>query len=173
MPSIHPSRRRFLGLSLILGLLAHARGRLAAVAKPALDDDPLKALAPYLDTLLPADESPAASALGVDRRLIDKAAGDAGYRRLLVDGCGWLDRAARRLGAADFAALPERRREALVALIADAAPGSAHRIFFETTRWDALFHYYARPESWAGLGYDGPPQPAGFPDHDRPPGSAR
>ncbi len=168
-----PGRRHFLGLSLILGLLAYARGLLGAVAKPALDDRPLKALAPFLDTLIPADESPAATALGVDRRLIDKAAGDASYRRLLAQGCRWLDRAARKLGAADFAALPDGGREAVVALFAAARRGSRPRIFFETTRSDAFFHYYAHSESWAGLGYDGPPQPAGFPDHAAPPGSTR
>ncbi len=170
---MRPNRRRFLGLTLAAGIIAHVRGLLASMVKPSAPGVPaFAALAPYLDTLIPADESPAASALGVDRRLIDKAAGDAGYRRLLAQGCRWLDRAARKLGAADFAALPEGGREAVVALFAAARRGSRPRIFFETTRSDAFFHYYARPESWAGLGYDGPPQPVGFPDHAAPPGGA-
>lgn len=169
------NRRRFLGLTLAAAIFAQVRALLAAASgRPAGGDDRLKALAPYLDTLLPADRwSPSATGLGVDALLAAKAARDAGYRRLLVDGCGRLDRGARRLGGRDFAALPERRREALVTLIAMARPGSAQRIFFETTRSDAFVYYYARPESWAGLGYDGPPQPNGYPDHASPPGRAR
>ncbi len=168
-------RRRFLGISLTLGLLTHARELLASVVKRGgPGDDSFSALAPYLDILIPADRwSPSATELAIDRRLIDRAAGNPGDRRLLAEGCQVLDLAARGLGAADFVSLPEASRERLVTRLAAATAGSPPRIFFETTRTDAVVHYYARPESWAELGYDGPPQPAGFPDHDRPPRGAR
>jgi hypothetical protein len=29
--------------------------------------------------------------------------------------------------------------------------------------------FYAHPRAWPALEYPGPPQPVGFPDHDRPP----
>ncbi len=167
-------RRHFLGISLVLGLTTQARALLASVVKRGRPrDDRVRALAPYLDTLIPADRwSPGASQLAIDRRLVEKAAGTPDYRRLLTRGCQELDLAARKLGTADFASLPEASRERLVTLLAAAAPGSPPRIFFETTRSDAVVHYYAHPESWAALGYNGPPQPAGFPDHDQPPGRA-
>ena len=173
-PAMRPSRRRILGLALAAGLLTRARGLLAAAAGRRTDDSHLRALAPYLDTLLPADRwSPSATGLAIDDRFKEKAARDPGYRRLLVHGCRMLDRVARRLGGSDFAALPESKREALVAFLEVTPPESAPRRFFETTRRDAFLHYYTRPESWAGLGYDGPPQPAGFPDHEAPPKALR
>ncbi len=160
--------------SLVVGAAARSRAFAAAVVRPSRSSAaPFGALAPFLDTLIPADQSPSATALAVDRRLLDRAAREPGYRRRLAAGCRRLDRVARRLGAADFAALDDRRREAVVAVFALARPGTPARVFFETTRSDAFFHYYAREEAWTGLGYDGPPQPAGFPDHANPPSRAR
>ncbi len=156
-------------------MLGLTRGVLAAILnRPAVRPDFSRVLAAFLDTLLPADRwSPSATQLGIGARLIEMVMKDPPRRRGMEQGFRWLDGAARRLGAQDFAALPEDRREALVALMAAAAPGSPQRSFFETTRSDAFFHYYAREEAWSGLGYDGPPQPAGFPDHAGPPGEPR
>lgn len=166
-------RRRSL-LRLVLGLAAlSARGRAAfgALIGPSGQAVyPLTALAPYLDTLIPADgRTGSAGDLGVTERLRDKMRLESGYVRLARRGCRWLDDAARRRGAGDFAALDAAGREAIVVLAAAARKRSLPRVFFERTRGDAMAAYYAEPAVWADIGYDGPPQPRGFPDHARAP----
>ena len=87
----------------------------------------------------------------------------------LQSACGWLDGEARKRGAADFAALDDGAREAIAAEAAAAPKGTLPRLLFDNSWRLATFHYYARPEVWASLGFAGPPQPMGFPDADRPP----
>ena len=54
---------------------------------------------------------------------------------------------------------------------ASTAPsGSTPKRFFDHVRSAAFTEYYARPETWASLGYKGPPQPLGFMDFTQPPG---
>lgn len=72
-----------------------------------------------------------------------------------------------------FAALDEPGREAVVARAAEAPEGSDPRRFFEQTRIVAFFYYYSDAASWPALGYDGPPQPAGFMDYAEPPAPGR
>jgi hypothetical protein len=131
--------------------------------------DPLAALGPWLDTLIPADETPSATVLGVREALIDQARGQRGAAAFLESGCRWLDGEAQQRGAQSFAALDDAAREAIAAAAAAAAPDTLARRFFDNTWRLGLFHYYARPATWASLGYAGPPQPNGFPDPDRPP----
>jgi hypothetical protein len=169
------SRRRFLAATLLGGLLTEARGALGAVIAPRRQPalDPLRSLPAFLDTLLPADgESPAATALAVDRKVLAALAGRP-YRRLLVQGCLWLDREARRRGGTDFAGLGQDARDVIVAFADSRRAGSPPRAFFETVRRAAFTAYYADARSWPDIGYDGPPQPAGFPDHASPPPSRR
>ncbi|MDZ7810314.1 MAG: hypothetical protein U5L11_09370 [Arhodomonas sp.] len=45
------------------------------------------------------------------------------------------------------------------------------RRFFEWSWTEAFTHLYAQPAVWEWLGYSGPPQPRGFPDHHGPPGA--
>jgi hypothetical protein len=151
-------------------LLAPFRA-LGAVVAPGAPPraEPLAALPAWLDTLIPADGSPSATQLDVDAALLADAGQQPVLMRTLAAGCRRLDNEARRLGAAGFAALSEPLREQVAAAAAAAPEGSLPRQFFLTTQYYAFAHYYARPESWPGLGYHGPPQPVGFPDHaDRP-----
>ena len=53
--------------------------------------------------------------------------------------------------------------------MASAPRGAGPRMFFEMLRNYAVRLYYARPESWPSLGFDGPPQLDGFPDFDQSP----
>ena len=163
-------RRSILGFLLFSGAWMQLRRSFASVVKGASrDEDRLRALPSYLDTLIPADRwSPAATAVSVDRRIVEKSRADDAYHRLLTDGCDLLDETARRFAGDEFAAIAEDRRETIVGYLAAAPAGSAPRAFFEATRRDAFRFYYARPESWAALGFDGPPQPTGFPDHAGP-----
>lgn len=125
----------------------------------------------YLDVLIPADETPAASQLGVDREILDKGRKDARYQRVLELGVAWLDRQATEVGGKDFVSLGDSDRVSVVSRAAGAGEDSLENIFFSITHADALLFYYARPEGWQGIpGYHGPPQPLGYMDHHRPPG---
>ena len=170
------SRRCFLLWSITAGLLGQSRRLLAAAVSPTFNDNQFPAaeqsscLEAWCDTLLPADEfSPAASELGVASRVVEHALGNPDYLKLIRAGCHWLDRQARTRGGQSFAALDAPDREHVVRLAEQAAVKSLPRVFFERTRDDAFRFYYAQPESWTMLHYPGPPQPAGFMDHTRPP----
>lgn len=168
------SRRRFLGLSVLGALTLNARGAFGAVIGPGRRArDPLKSLPAFLDTLLPADEvNLSASAVGLSQKVVNGVKSRRG-QRFLGWGCAWLDREARRLGAADFTVLSQPQRDAIVAR-AEAAPHDrGEYIFFDSVRADAFRHYYSDARSWPSVDYDGPPQPAGFPDHASPPISSR
>ena len=162
-------RRRWLQFvaALAAWLRSHAAGA-ALVDQLATAPRELSALGPFLDTLIPADTTPSATQLGIHTRLLASAAAGADAE-LLATGCGWLDAQARFLGKSGFAALGETEREAIVARAAAAPPGALPNVFFQRVRSDSMRHYYSMPASWAGLGFDGPPQPRGFPGHDRPP----
>ncbi|MFO1195560.1 MAG: gluconate 2-dehydrogenase subunit 3 family protein [Burkholderiaceae bacterium] len=122
----------------------------------------------YVDTLIPADETPPGSALGVDRALLAKGV-RRDYARLLELGLAWIDRAALAAHGQRFHLLGEAARDAIVGRAAAADAGSLPRVFFVRTRADAFHHYYGQPASWRDLGaYAGPPQPRGFPDFAAP-----
>jgi hypothetical protein len=156
---------------LAVGLAARLGGALAdhaaEDANPSSED--LAALGPYLDTLLPAGDAPAATAVGVLAHVLTKAGGNVQYQRLLHQGCRWLDGQAVRLGAKDFSAGEPAARERIVAEASVLQRGTLPRRFFERTRADAFEHYYAQQSVWVWLGYPGPPQPRGFPEHNQAP----
>lgn len=159
---IEISRRYFLGLSLLTGLL----GGCGKIFRPP----PPKTTGPgtleaYLDTLIPPDESPGGGELGVAEKILAKAAKNSRYRRLIEAGSDWLDGEARKHGAERFADLSAAQREGVVTLAAAGKAGIQPLVFFHETRDDAFFHYYAHPRSWSALGYAGPPQPRGFMDY--------
>jgi Gluconate 2-dehydrogenase subunit 3 len=124
----------------------------------------------YVDVLIPADETPSASALDVDKQLQTVAKGKPDYQRLLELGLDWLNARAQSSFGANFPDLNEEKREAVVRQAAAAPYNTLPRVFFERTRADALYFYYSRPESWRGIAYyRGPPQPLGFLDYaERP-----
>jgi|PlaIllAssembly_1097288.scaffolds.fasta_scaffold185183_2 hypothetical protein len=164
-------RRFFIGSALVGALCRIAPSFAAAPPLPRLADATLSA---YVDVLIPADETPGATALGVDKQLLAAAAGAPGHRRLLDAGLDWLNARSRARYARPFPELDERGREAIVGEAAAAGFGTLPRVFFERTRAAAFFHYYGRPESWRGMAhYRGPPQPLGFPDHTEPPRTSR
>ncbi len=161
------SRRRFLGLSLGLGLLSVAgflTRRFFASSPPA----ELGTLKAYLDTLIPADEEmPGAVELGIAERMFFGSS--RRYRRLLRKGCDWLDKEAGKYGAKDFSVLSPARREEVVRRAAEGEKDSLPYLFFDLTRDEAFSLYYAEPRVWRALGYFGPPQPLGFMDYTQAP----
>lgn len=154
---------------------------LPAHAEPIIDTTPFALLAPaeatlraYVEVLIPADETPSGTALGVDKQLRVVAKGQRDYERLLDLGLAWLNRQARSNYGRNFPELDESGREAVVARAAAADYMTLPRVFFERTRADAFFHYYGRPESWRGMRhYRGPPQPLGFMDYTQAPRFSR
>lgn len=161
------SRRGFLKWSTVLWALARLFPAGAASQSKPVED---KTLAAWLDTLIPADETPSATQLGVDRMMLDAARNDPDYQVVLRFGRKWLDAQARARGAADFAALDPVAREAVAAQAAAAGKEAAEYYFFQATQHEAFGFYYTQPGSWPGLGYRGPPQPLGYMDYTRKPG---
>lgn len=169
-PVEYISRRAFLwGIVALAGLLPFrgVRGGPTAEHRPSL-----KALGPFLDTLLPEDSTPSATQLGTHSALMEQAHQRRDVARLLELGCGWLDTEARERGATDFAELDEAGREAIVTVAERSPSYSVARAFFNFTQSEAFRYYYAQPAAWSGLGFSGPPQPMGFLDFAKPPADA-
>jgi hypothetical protein len=169
------SRRRRLLLqsfAVALASLPRVAGAAQMHARPAAaaSGQTLQAL---LDTLIPGDETPAASAVGVDRTMLELAGRDAHYDRFLSAGLGWLDSTARAAGASSYVAAGEQQRIAVLQQAERERPDSLARTFFERMRRDAMHLYYSHPAAWPALGYSGPPQPAGFLDFEHPPRARR
>jgi len=162
------ARRQLLQLAVAAGFLRPFDAVAAPILESKPESDPLVGLGAWLDTLIPADAAPSATSLGIDAAIVS-AADDEASKRLLTAGCRWLQQQASARGGAAFAELTDADREAIAHAASIAAPHSLPRVFFDATWSFATTRYYSQPASWASLGYAGPPQPAGFPDHDRPP----
>lgn len=166
----HPwPRRRFLRLLVAFSTFVPASVLLAVPTGKSTRKISIRALGPYLDTLIPEDQAPSATQLGVDKHLIAISRTNPRFARLIALGCEWLDKQGRERGVEDFAALDETMRETMVAGAEQSPAGSLPRSFFTSTHKMAFRQYYAHPDSWPSLGYAGPPQPFGFLDYAQPP----
>lgn len=165
-------RRFFVGSALIWALSRVAHSRAAMPRSSASHAD--ATLAAYVDVLIPADQTPSGTALGVEKQLLAAASERHDYQRLLGWGLDWLNDQAQARYGRSFAESDESSRDAIVAQAAEAAYNTSPRLFFEWTRTKAFFYYYARPESWRGITqYRGPTQPVGFLDYALPPRTQR
>lgn len=165
------TRRFLLKLFAALGVMLVPRITLAEKKETYSRTVSLRALGPFVDTLIPEDTTPSASQLDVDRALIGMARTDSKIAVLLVAGCDWLDNTARKQGKKEFIDLDQTAREEVLKAAEQSPRNNLSKIFFDTIRHHAFRHYYAQPASWQGLGYSGPPQHRGFPDHAEPPKS--
>ncbi|WP_157273664.1 gluconate 2-dehydrogenase subunit 3 family protein [Thiobacillus denitrificans] len=127
-----------------------------------------KILSRYIDLFIPADESPGALDLKLDASIINKARGNSEYAWLMRQGCAWLEQEAQSVFRVAFLGLPEDRQIILIERLSLQKRGSAGLRFFQTLREDLFGEFYARPESWISLGFNGPPQPLGFTDQALP-----
>lgn len=127
-----------------------------------------KILSRYIDLFIPADESPGALDLKLDASIIRKARSNSEYAWLMRQGCAWLEQEAQSVFRVAFLGLPEDGQIALIERLSSQKRGSMGSRFFRTLREDLFGEFYARPESWASLGFNGPPQPLGFTDHALP-----
>jgi hypothetical protein len=127
-------------------------------------------LATYLNTLIPDDESsPGAVQLGVYEHMSSAAKTNARFRNFLEQGTRWFNAEAQKLGSEDFAGLSEDGRNQVVAAAEAAGLNTLENKFFRATRLATFKLYYMEPQAWPAIGFDGPPQPIGFPDYADPP----
>lgn len=149
-----------------LGVVVPGGRPLAARRPSRFDMHAESTIAAVLDRMLPGDELPGAVALGIDRRIL--AMENIALKQSLSDGVAWLDGRARRKKAADFLALDDAGRDAVLeaALASRAAAAGA---ISGSLRNLALTLYYTHPTVMAAFAYSGPPQPAGFPDFEDAP----
>jgi hypothetical protein len=165
------TRRVLLKLFALLGVMSASGALPAEKHEQSSRAVSLRALGPFVDTLIPEDATPSATQLGVDRALIDQARTDSNIAMLLVAGCDWLDKVAREQDMEEFSELDQAAREEVLRTSEQSPMQSLPGVFFNSIRQHAFRHYYAQTESWHGLGFSGPPQYRGFPDHAEPPKS--
>ena len=166
------TRRELLRLLVSLSAYLPASWLLAAPTGESSRKVSISALGPFLDTLLPEDETPSATQLGVDKEIVERMQNSKRTAKIVVIGCAWLDKKAQELDADEFALLQPSQQESIVTLAEKSKPRSLPLVFFSNTRQLAFQFYYAHPETWQDLNYDGPPQPKGFLDFARPPSAA-
>lgn len=166
---MNEARRALLQAALASPLVLASSAGLAQPAAPSAARQ--RSLRAYVDTLIPADESPAASAVGVDAHLLAEMQANSRYHYLFSTGLKWLDQQAGTMGG-PFADLGSDARHAIVVRLAGQRTSALLQLFFNRSRIDAMRAYYARPESWASLGIAAAPQPAGHLDYTRAPGDA-
>ncbi len=166
-------RRHLLRTVILLGSFLPVKMLLALPLEKQRQAGSLDALPAFLDTLIPEDISPSASQLKVAPELIRKARQKAGFERLLILGCGWLNEQAQKQGKQNFKSLDEASRIAVVKTAEQSTKRSLPQVFFTAVQHYAFGIYYSHPETWVSLGYAGPPQPVGFPHYAEPPGAPR
>ncbi len=117
----------------------------------------------FVDTLIPADdESPAASELGVAKKMLDTINRSASLKALYSEGLKWLDRTAHQMHTKNFIDLEEPQRVDIISLAEKADHASVQRKFFREMRDWAMELYYSHPDTWSSFGQLHPPQPVGY-----------
>ncbi|NOX08910.1 MAG: gluconate 2-dehydrogenase subunit 3 family protein [Gammaproteobacteria bacterium] len=168
-------RRFFLKYSLA-GMISTWAGSAStasiSLGQPINHNPQQNTLRAFIDVLLPEDETPSASQLGIDEEILTRVANHPNYTRLLHGGLAWLDKMAyAQYNRRGFTLLTQAQREAIVRMAEATKMPSAQRLFFEQIRKDSFLFYYSHPQSWSNLGFNGPPQPAGFIDYTQAPDS--
>ncbi len=164
------TRRRMFSLLASLGLLTRWLPGAARPLGPAEIAHQRVTLMAYIDALIPRDVAPGAIDLDVHTRLFDKADDDARYAHMLGFGARWLDAEAQKHHERPFIDLTGTEKDAVVETAALAARQTPHHGFFRATRADVFDWYWSHAESWPAIGFNGPPQPRGFPDFECGPG---
>jgi hypothetical protein len=160
-------RRQFLSLGLTsIPLLAMAPAFSAPATLPSGQHPTLLA---FLDTLIPADETPSASQLGLETSLIHHAQSIENYMALLTMGCQWLDQQSQASHHVFFWQLAESLRQPIVGLAETSPTGSIPKQLFDHVKSDLFHFYYSHPTILPSLGLLGAPQPFGYLDYAGPP----
>lgn len=167
------SRRIWLKLSLAGALIVAASAypfwRKLRIRLLPITDAERRAVTRIVDLVVPADETPGAIELGIHVAVLATFEASHWDERRLAEACLWLDRRARADHDKDFVELDEPLQIELIAEMAAEPRESDRGRVFRILRNETMARYYARPESWRGLGIDGPPQPVGYPGYADPP----
>lgn len=126
-------------------------------------------LSAFLDTLIPADSTPSASQLSMDKELISYAQNIHNYPKLITLGCQWLDSQSKLSFDKPFVSLKNIQQEMIVQLAEKSSAQSIPQIFFTRIKNDLFRLYYSDPASWVNLGINSPPQPKGYPNYTQLP----
>ena len=157
-------RRRFLGLlceaAAIAPLVFHIRTSAAVTDNTMISRETLSA---FLDVLIPKDETPAASELGIHTKIILHAYSVENYIPLLKLGMDWLDNQSQISFSKNYKELGKKEQEKLAYIASSQEAPSVVQLFFDRIKNDAFFMYYTQPDSWKGM-IGSPPQPYGYPD---------
>ena len=122
-----------------------------------------------VDTFVPRDRTPSASDLRIHYRLLELASGISNYPELLDQGMVWINNISKRLHSGVFRDLSPKLRDEVLRLAFSQPAGTLPQVFVSRTRNDTMALYYVDQRARTGLGLDGPIQPGGYPDHDKPP----
>lgn len=122
-----------------------------------------------LDTLIPRDITPSATDLGVDKAIEQGPGAQVPYRDKTIAGLLWCDEQARAMFGRGFVELSEVDRDAVLQAALVVPTNPMPQRFVLSLRDDAFLHYYAHPDAWKGLAYEGPPQPQGYPSYYKAP----
>ena len=122
-----------------------------------------------LDTLIPRDITPSATDLGVDKAILQGPGAQIAYRGKTVAGLLWCDEQARAMFGRGFVELGTIDRDAVLQAALVVPANSMPQLFVLSLRDAAFLHYYAHPDAWKGLAYEGPPQPQGYPSYHKVP----
>ncbi len=156
-------RRRLLkGASFVLFAASGVFRSAIAIPNQPIQKIQKHTLRSYLDVLIPADSTPSASSLEVDLRVLEKSAEYEKFHKLLFEGTKWLDRQAFQMAVKQFSDLSQHQKIQVVMRAEQSEKRSLSNVFFKATLDDAFYYYYARPESWQGLGISRPTQPNGY-----------
>ncbi len=145
--------------------------------------------------IIPTDEEPGATEAGVVDYIDRLVAQSSKKQTQYVKGLNWTDNLSQKEYGKDFLSLKVKEQVRLLRLI-DETESMYHRPvynlieriykkadviwdglfgvgnslgFFDKIRRDVFYGYYSSPISWKVIGYYGPPQPIGYPDHFKPP----
>ena len=135
-----------------------------------LSPEERQAVRTVTDLIVPADEiSPGAIDLKIDAEILGRANENRYFRRVLKRGVSWLNSEAVRSTGREFLFLGQREQVDLLKNAEAADSESPENRFFRRMRDLTLKLYYTRPLAWQVLCYQGPPQPLGFIDYEKPP----
>ena len=124
----------------------------------------------FIDVLLPETDTPSASQLMVHIELIKHANNIKNYPELIKRGCFWLNKQAQtKFHKMSFINLSDAEKIVIVKQAEKSKNGDIAKLFFERIKQDAFWFYYAHPETWRVLGFEGPPQPNGYLNYTKPP----
>ena len=120
--------------------------------------------ADFADVILPRAITPSASDLGSHRRILRRAGTDPRFASIVTAALDLMDRVSQQSHGRDFVSASPATQVAIVTGMSEAPEDTLPGWFFRAARAELFMDYYARPESWTGLGIEGPPQPVGHLD---------